>query len=243
MAIELFMPALSPTMEEGTLAKWLVKEGDTVKSGDILAEIETDKATMEFESIDDGVMGKIRARELGFAACMHMLHKTVGAPKGGGGSAGGGYGLRAVLAPLLPTPVRTPVDVPLSSPPPPSSFPFLSLPPFLSPPPLLPFSALLPPSFLLSLLPFKIFQVPLSNSGQLYCLLAAELKNAQIIFRACSENARKMKSTSLSHFISNVSKHYAKPYYINNSRHSGTTRSLIGPVFRWLVDLVPSTTL
>ena len=52
MAVELKMPALSPTMEEGTLAKWLVKEGDTVKSGDVLAEIETDKATMEFEAID-----------------------------------------------------------------------------------------------------------------------------------------------------------------------------------------------
>ena len=59
MAIELKMPALSPTMEEGTLAKWLVKEGDTVKSGDILAEIETDKATMEFEAVDEGVVGRI----------------------------------------------------------------------------------------------------------------------------------------------------------------------------------------
>jgi len=59
MATEILMPALSPTMEEGTLAKWLVKEGDTVSSGDILAEIETDKATMEFEAVDDGVMGKI----------------------------------------------------------------------------------------------------------------------------------------------------------------------------------------
>ena len=63
MGIELKMPALSPTMEEGTLAKWLVKEGDTVKSGDILAEIETDKATMEFEAIDEGVMGKILVAE------------------------------------------------------------------------------------------------------------------------------------------------------------------------------------
>ena len=54
MSIELKMPALSPTMEEGTLAKWLVKEGDTVSSGDILAEIETDKATMEFEAVDEG---------------------------------------------------------------------------------------------------------------------------------------------------------------------------------------------
>lgn len=59
MAVELKMPALSPTMEEGTLAKWLVKEGDEVKSGDILAEIETDKATMEFEAVDEGVVGKI----------------------------------------------------------------------------------------------------------------------------------------------------------------------------------------
>ncbi len=59
MAIEILMPALSPTMEEGTLAKWLVKEGDTVKSGDILAEIETDKATMEFEAVDEGVIGRL----------------------------------------------------------------------------------------------------------------------------------------------------------------------------------------
>ncbi len=63
MAIELKMPALSPTMEEGTLAKWLVKEGDTVSAGDVLAEIETDKATMEFESIDEGVVGKILVEE------------------------------------------------------------------------------------------------------------------------------------------------------------------------------------
>jgi len=59
MPTEILMPALSPTMEEGTLAKWLVKEGDTVSSGDLLAEIETDKATMEFEAVDDGVVGKI----------------------------------------------------------------------------------------------------------------------------------------------------------------------------------------
>ena len=59
MAIDIQMPALSPTMEEGTLSKWLVKEGDSVSSGDILAEIETDKATMEVESIDEGVVGKI----------------------------------------------------------------------------------------------------------------------------------------------------------------------------------------
>jgi pyruvate dehydrogenase E2 component (dihydrolipoamide acetyltransferase) len=63
MATQILMPALSPTMEEGTLAKWLVKEGDTVKSGDILAEIETDKATMEFEAVDDGIVGKILVAE------------------------------------------------------------------------------------------------------------------------------------------------------------------------------------
>ena len=63
MAIEILMPALSPTMEEGTLAKWLVKEGDTVKSGQILAEIETDKATMEFEAIDDGVVSRLLVAE------------------------------------------------------------------------------------------------------------------------------------------------------------------------------------
>ncbi len=59
MAVEILMPALSPTMEEGTLAKWLVKEGDAVKSGQILAEIETDKATMEFEATDEGIVGRI----------------------------------------------------------------------------------------------------------------------------------------------------------------------------------------
>ncbi|MBF9060207.1 pyruvate dehydrogenase complex E1 component subunit beta [Rhodobacterales bacterium HKCCSP123] len=63
MATEILMPALSPTMEEGTLAKWLVKEGDTVSAGDIIAEIETDKATMEFEAVDEGVIGKILVAE------------------------------------------------------------------------------------------------------------------------------------------------------------------------------------
>ena len=63
MPIEILMPALSPTMEEGTLAKWLVKEGDAVSSGDLLAEIETDKATMEFEAVDEGTVGKILVSE------------------------------------------------------------------------------------------------------------------------------------------------------------------------------------
>ncbi len=63
MAVEILMPALSPTMEEGTLAKWLVKEGDVVKSGQILAEIETDKATMEFEAVDEGIVGRLLVAE------------------------------------------------------------------------------------------------------------------------------------------------------------------------------------
>ena len=63
MPIEIKMPALSPTMEEGTLAKWLVKQGDSVSSGDLLAEIETDKATMEFEAVDEGVIAQIRVPE------------------------------------------------------------------------------------------------------------------------------------------------------------------------------------
>src|SRR5690242_5986111 len=59
MPVNILMPALSPTMEKGNLAKWLKKEGDAVKAGDVIAEIETDKATMEYESIDDGVLAKI----------------------------------------------------------------------------------------------------------------------------------------------------------------------------------------
>src|SRR5215468_9704735 len=63
MPIEILMPALSPTMTEGNLAKWLKKEGDEVHSGDVLAEIETDKATMEFEAVDDGRVGRILVPE------------------------------------------------------------------------------------------------------------------------------------------------------------------------------------
>ncbi len=63
MSMQILMPALSPTMEEGKLAKWLVKEGDEIHSGDILAEIETDKATMEFEAVDEGRIGRILVPE------------------------------------------------------------------------------------------------------------------------------------------------------------------------------------
>jgi pyruvate dehydrogenase E2 component (dihydrolipoamide acetyltransferase) len=63
MSVNILMPALSPTMEEGTLAKWLVKEGDRIQSGDLIAEIETDKATMEFEAVDEGIIGKLLVTE------------------------------------------------------------------------------------------------------------------------------------------------------------------------------------
>ena len=63
MSVNILMPALSPPMEEGTLAKWLVKEGDRIQSGDLIAEIETDKATMEFEAVDEGIIGKLLVTE------------------------------------------------------------------------------------------------------------------------------------------------------------------------------------
>ncbi|RMF10913.1 MAG: biotin/lipoyl-binding protein, partial [Alphaproteobacteria bacterium] len=63
MPIEILMPALSPTMEDGTLAKWHVKEGDSVEPGDVIAEIETDKATMEVEAVEEGVIGKLLVDE------------------------------------------------------------------------------------------------------------------------------------------------------------------------------------
>src|SRR5918994_4632229 len=63
MPIDILMPALSPTMEKGNLARWLKKEGDPVKAGDVIAEIETDKATMEYEAVDDGVLAKILVPE------------------------------------------------------------------------------------------------------------------------------------------------------------------------------------
>ena len=73
MPINIFMPALSPTMEKGNLAKWLKKEGDAVKTGDVIAEIETDKATMEYEAVDDGVMAKIVVPEGAQDVPVHQL--------------------------------------------------------------------------------------------------------------------------------------------------------------------------
>ena len=86
MPTQILMPALSPTMEEGNLVKWLVAEGDNVRAGDILAEIETDKATMEFESIDDGIVGKLLVAEGAEGGKSQRAHRR--AAGGGGGCLG-----------------------------------------------------------------------------------------------------------------------------------------------------------
>ena len=103
MSIEIKMPALSPTMEEGTLAKWLVKAGDSVKSGDILAEIETDKATMEFEAVDEGVIGQILIPEGAEGVKVGTVIATV---LGEGDSASPAPKTTVSLAP--PAPARAP---------------------------------------------------------------------------------------------------------------------------------------
>ncbi len=105
MPIELKMPALSPTMEEGTLAKWLVKEGDKVESGDILAEIETDKATMEFEAVDEGTVAKILVPEGSEGV-------KVGAPIAILAGEGEDAGAAASAAPKADTPPPVPPKAP-----------------------------------------------------------------------------------------------------------------------------------
>jgi pyruvate dehydrogenase E1 component beta subunit len=109
MGIELKMPALSPTMEEGTLAKWLVKEGDNVASGDILAEIETDKATMEFEAVDEGTISKILVPE-----------GTDGVKVGTVIALMGGAGAEAAAPAAMPEPAEQAVE---ATPPPPAAAP------------------------------------------------------------------------------------------------------------------------
>ena len=117
MPIDIKMPALSPTMEEGTLARWLVKEGDSVKSGDLMAEIETDKATMEFEAVDEGVIGKI----LIAAGTDNVKVGTVIAVLIGDGEAAGAapaVAASAVAAALPPPPTVAPsaVAAPVAAP-------------------------------------------------------------------------------------------------------------------------------
>ena len=105
MPINILMPALSPTMEKGNLAKWLKKEGDAVKTGDVIAEIETDKATMEYESVDDGVMAKIVVPEGTHDVPVNQLIAVMAQEgedvKAAGAAAGKG-------APPQPKPAETP---------------------------------------------------------------------------------------------------------------------------------------
>ncbi|MFS2111905.1 pyruvate dehydrogenase complex dihydrolipoamide acetyltransferase [Sphingomonas sp. Sphisp140] len=107
MSIEIKMPALSPTMEEGTLAKWLVKEGDTVKSGDLMAEIETDKATMEFEAVDEGVIAKILVAEGTDNVKVGTVIAII---------AGEGEDASTAAAAPAPTPVAAPAPAPAAAP-------------------------------------------------------------------------------------------------------------------------------
>ncbi|MEO0872719.1 MAG: biotin/lipoyl-containing protein, partial [Pseudomonadota bacterium] len=111
MAIELKMPALSPTMEEGTLAKWLKAEGDTIEPGDIIAEIETDKATMEFEAIDEGVLGQILIAE----GTENVAVGTVIAMIEGEGEESAPTASTA-LPPADPAPTATPAPAPAPTP-------------------------------------------------------------------------------------------------------------------------------
>src|SRR3981189_2636562 len=91
MPIQVLMPALSPTMEKGNLAKWLKKEGETVKAGDVIAEIETDKATMEVEAADEGVLAKIVVAEgTADVPVNELIAVLAGESEGGEGAGGGG---------------------------------------------------------------------------------------------------------------------------------------------------------
>jgi pyruvate dehydrogenase E2 component (dihydrolipoyllysine-residue acetyltransferase) len=126
MPIELKMPALSPTMEEGTLAKWLVKEGDEVKSGDILAEIETDKATMEFEAVDEGKIAKILVAEgtdgvkvgapIALIAGEGESVDAAAAPKANAAPAAAPKATPEPKADVPPAPAATPTEMPAAPP-------------------------------------------------------------------------------------------------------------------------------
>ena len=115
MPIEIKMPALSPTMEEGTLAKWLVKVGDKVSSGDIMAEIETDKATMEFEAVDEGVIASIAVSEGSEGVKVGTVIATL-ATDDEGASPAPAAKPAAAAAPAAPAPVAAPVAAPAALP-------------------------------------------------------------------------------------------------------------------------------
>ncbi|HSF62789.1 MAG TPA: pyruvate dehydrogenase complex E1 component subunit beta [Paracoccaceae bacterium] len=115
MATQVLMPALSPTMEEGTLAKWLVKEGDRVKSGQIIAEIETDKATMEFEAVDEGIVGKLLVAE-GTAAVKVNTPIAVMVEEGETAEAAPAAKAAPAAAPAAPAPVAAVAAAPAPAP-------------------------------------------------------------------------------------------------------------------------------
>src|SRR5687767_11488815 len=118
MPINILMPALSPTMEKGNLAKWLKKEGDSIKSGDVIAEIETDKATMEVEAVDEGVLAKILVPEGTADVPVNQLialiagegedPKSVQAPAGGGAPAAAPAPAAQAQAAPTPAPAAAP---------------------------------------------------------------------------------------------------------------------------------------
>jgi len=110
MPIPILMPALSPTMETGTLAKWLVKVGDTVASGDVLAEIETDKATMEVESIDEGRVAKIFVAEGTEGVPVNQLIAVL-LEEGEDDSALEGFDAGGAAAPVTPAKAEAPAEV------------------------------------------------------------------------------------------------------------------------------------
>src|SRR6476660_8468130 len=117
MSTQILMPALSPTMEEGKLAKWHVKEGDVVKAGDILAEIETDKATMEFEAIDEGRIGKILIPEGAEGVKVNVpiaVLETEGGEPAPQDIPATMEAIRAALAPASPPAQKTPSPAPAS---------------------------------------------------------------------------------------------------------------------------------
>ena len=127
MSIELKMPALSPTMEEGTLARWLVKEGDMVKSGDILAEIETDKATMEFEAVDEGTISQILVAEgtdgvkVGTIIAMIAGEDEAATPAPAPKAAAKPAPAKAAPAPVVAVPAAAPAPQPAPTPKPATS--------------------------------------------------------------------------------------------------------------------------
>src|SRR5258707_12736393 len=112
MPVNILMPALSPTMEKGNLAKWLKKEGDAVKSGDVIAEIETDKATMEYESIDDGVLAKIvvpeGTQDVPVNQLIAVLAQEGEDPKAAAAAAGKGAAAGVAAPPASPPPQPAP---------------------------------------------------------------------------------------------------------------------------------------